>query len=251
MDPIIFAAATTACVFAGGLFGLYMHPFLPQRHLTKETQDVVRLGIGMLSVLASLVLGLLISTAKSSYDTTDRSVRGFSADLILLNEILRDYGDTAGAPREALRRYTARAIHDTWPRNGDAQKLDDSRAEALLEQVRELTRALKPVDAGQKWLQDEAIQTHIGLLKQRWLLIAQAGPAVRPLVLGVLLSWVTVIFASFGLNAPRNGTVVVAFLVCSAAIGTAVFLILAMDNPLGGMMQISPEPMMNALGHMT
>ena len=47
----------TACVFAGGLVGALLHPILPQSHLKRETQDVVKLDIGMLSVLASLVLG--------------------------------------------------------------------------------------------------------------------------------------------------------------------------------------------------
>src|SRR5260370_21374973 len=63
------------CIFAAALVGMSLHRLLPDHHLSKETQDVVRLGTGMLSVLASLVLGLLIATAKTSYDTTDHEIR--------------------------------------------------------------------------------------------------------------------------------------------------------------------------------
>jgi hypothetical protein len=73
---------------------------------------------------------------------------------------------------------------------------------------------------------------------------------VQRVVLVVLVSWVTVIFARFGMNGPRNGTVVVTFLICSLAIGGAIFLILEMDQPLGGVMQISSWPLRNALAQM-
>ena len=92
MNSIMASLLVAACIFAGGLTGLYLNRILPERYLTRETQDVIKLGIGMLSVLASLVLGLLIATAKTSYDSTDRAIRSYAAELALLNEVLRDYG---------------------------------------------------------------------------------------------------------------------------------------------------------------
>jgi hypothetical protein len=205
----------------------------------------------MLSVLASLVLGLLIATAKTSYDSTDHAVRNYAAELALLNETLRDYGGDASVPHDMLRSYTERLLQDVWPTNGEHPAvLQDDAAEQLLEHVREAIRALKPIDAGQKSLQDQAIDINLNLLRQRWLLIEQQGPSVQRVVLAILVSWVTVIFASFGMNAPRNSTVMVAFLICSLAIGGAIFLILEMDRPLDGVMQISSWPMQNALARM-
>ena len=237
-------------MFGGALIGLYLHPLLPTTHLTKDTQDVVRLGTGMLSVLASLVLAMLISTAKTTYDTTDKNLRTFSADLILLDETLRDYGNAAAEPRALLRRYTQRAIAETWPAGDRAAVVDDLASATMLERVREAIRALQPRDEGAKWLQEQALQTHVSLLRQRWQFIQQEGPSVQPMVLAILASWITFIFASFGLNAPKNGTVVVAFLVCSMAIGGSVFLVLAMDNPLSGVMRVSAASMQRALSHM-
>ena len=240
-----------AAVFGGALVGLSLHRLLPDRHLSKETQDVVRLGTGMLSVLASLVLGLLIATAKSSYDGTDVAVRTYCADLILLDETLRDYGDAAVKPRHLLHAYTAMLLHDVWEGHGTTPFLVENRvASDLMEHVRESIRALQPVDAGQHWLQDQALSTHTGLLRQRWLLIERAGPSVRPVVIAILAAWIAAIFVSFGLNAPRNGTVVAAFLVCAGAIGTAIFLVLQLDDPFGGILKISGTPVRIALAHM-
>ncbi len=251
MSAITASLLVAACVFAGGLAGLYLHRLLPAHHQTKETQDVVRLGIGMLSVLASLVLGLLIATAKTSYDSTDHAIRSYAAELALLNETLRDYGGEASVPRDLLRSYTERMLQDGWPKDGARRAgLADDDSERLLERVREAIRALKPIDSGQRSLQAQATDIDVNLLRERWLLIEQQGPSVQRVVLVVLVSWVTVIFASFGMNAPRNATVVLTFLICSLAIGGAIFLILEMDRPLGGALQISSAPVEDVLAQM-
>jgi hypothetical protein len=251
MYAVYMGLLVAAAVFVGALVGLSSDRLLPDRHLSKETQDVVRLGTGLLSVLASLVLGLLIATAKSAYDATDTAVRTYCADLILLDETLRDYGDAALKPRRMLREYTRILLHDVWE-GGASQPflVENRRASNLMEHVREAIRALEPVDAGQRWLQDQALATHTALLRQRWLLVERAGPSVRPIVIAILASWIAAIFASFGLNAPRNGTVVAAFLSCALAIGTAIFLILQLDSPFEGILKISSTPVRIALEHM-
>jgi hypothetical protein len=251
MNTVAISLLVAACIFAGGVGGLFLHRILPRDHLTRETLDVIKLGTGMLSVLASLVLGLLIATAKTSHDQTDLAIRNYAAQLALLNETLRDYGGAASVPRDRLRDYTRRFLQEGWPNDGTRPVIaDDENTRVLLEHVREAIRALRPVDKGQTTLQGEAVATSLDLLRQRWLLIEQQGPNVQRVVLVVLVSWVTMIFVSFGLNAPRNGTVVVAFLICSLAIGGSVFLILEMDRPLDGVMRISSWPVENALAQM-
>ena len=251
MTAVGIGLAVAACIFLGGLLGMLAHRFLPAAHLKSDTQDVVRLGTGMLSVLASLVLGLMVATAKTSFDTTDSEIRSYGADLILLAETFRDYGDAAAAPRDLLRSYTEALLHDDWPDSGKRPFTDENRAAAdLLEHVREAIRALTPVDDGQRWLQTQALQVNTSLLRQRWLLVEQAEPSVRPVFLVVLVTWITLIFFSFGLNAPRNATVVVAFTVCALAFGGAIFLILQLDSPFAGLMRVSSRPIVTALAHM-
>lgn len=250
MTPITASILVIVCIFAGGMIGLSLNRILRPDHLSKETQDVVRLGIGMISVLSSLVLGLLIATAKSSYDTTDTSVRHYAAELALLNETLRDYGGEASRPRDLLRQYTEALRDDIWPTDGTAPHLNDDQTGALMEHVREQVRALHPADDGQKWLRDQALSINEDLLRDRWLLIGEQGRNVSPIMLGVLVSWITLIFVSFGINAPRNAMVAISFFICAVAIGGAIFLILEMDHPLQGVLQISSWPVRNVLAQM-
>jgi hypothetical protein len=251
MGTLLISLIIAAAIFAAAMASLWLHLRLPRQHLSKETQDVVRLGTGMLSVLASLVLGLLIATAKTSYDTTDHAIRGYAAELILLDETFRDYGPAAAMPRDLLRAYTMQVLTDFWPSaGGPAVVLDNQVSGAMLEHIREAIRTLRPMDDGQHWLQDQALQISTNLLRERWLMIEQSGSNIQPVMLVMLVLWIAFIFATFAVNAPRNATVVVAFFVCSLAMGGAVFLILEMDNPLGGTMKISDWPMKNALAHM-
>ena len=251
MDAIATSLLVAALVFAAGFAGLHLHRVVPAQHLSQDTQDVVRLGTGMMSVLASLVLGLLIATVKTSFDATETSVRGYGADLIVLDETLRDYGDTALASRRLLRNYTGLLLRDAWPdRGGDAFMVEHRDAGELMERVRESIRALTPDPGGQRWLMDQALEMSTSLLRQRWLMIERSGPSVRPVVIGILVSWIMAIFVSFGLNAPRNAIVQAAFLVCSLAIGSSIFIVLQLDSPFAGVMRISSQPIRTALEHM-
>lgn len=251
MSSITLCLLISACIFIGSLVGIYLHRVLPRVDLSKDTQDVIRLGTGMLSVLASLVLGLLIATAKTSFDTTNSEIRSYGADLILLAETFRDYGPAADVPKATLRDYTQRVLADDWPESGRrTQMAENTEVGALMEHVREQIRALKPIDDGQRWLQNQALDISTSLLRQRWLLVEQDEPSVRMIMVAVLVSWITLIFVSFGFNAPRNGTVIIAMLICSMAIGGSVFLILQLDRPFDGVMRVSSRPLINALTHM-
>jgi hypothetical protein len=251
MTPLLVGIAVSVLVFGGACAGLQLHRVLPERHLSSETQEVVRLGTGMVSVLASLVLGLLIATVKTSFDGIETAVRAYSADLIVLDETLRDYGDEAAVLRRLLRDYTALLLRNVWPAAGGSAFIEEGKETgALMEHVRESIRALKPADGGQRWLMDQALQESTSLLSQRWSMIERGGPNVRPVVTGILVAWMVAIFVSFGLKAPRNAIVYAAFAVCALAIGSSIFIILAFDSPFAGAMRISSQPVRTALAHM-
>jgi hypothetical protein len=251
MDALATSLTVAGCVLAGGVLGMHLHQLLPKKHLDSETHQVVQLATGMVSVLASLVLGLLIATAKSSFDSTDTAIRTYAADLIMLDETLRDYGDDAIPARRLLRDYTTLLLRDNWPLEGGRKFMVENRpAGDMLEHVREAIRALVQRDEGTRSLQAQAIDLSTALLRQRWRLIENAGPTVRPIAVAILVAWITAIFTSFGLNAPRNATVIGAFAVCALAIGSAIFLVLQLDTPFDGLMRISSQPVEVALAHM-
>ncbi|MBS0560301.1 MAG: hypothetical protein JSR21_09630 [Proteobacteria bacterium] len=250
-NPVLTSVTIAVIVFGGGLIGLFLHKWLNSDHLSKETQDVVRLATGMLSVVASLVLGLMVATVKTSFDNTETAVRTYAASLILLDETLRDYGDSALPARRLLRDYVTMLTDDVWHNPNPSPYLTERReAGLMLEHVRETIRALKPVDEGQQWLMSQALQLSVSIMRERWLLIDRAGPTVRPQFIAMLVIWIFAIFVSFGLNAPRNRVVVVALAAGAIALASAIHLILELDRPFDGGLRISERPMQIALAHM-
>ena len=253
MNEIVIGLLVAACVFTGGVGGLLLCTLLPKHHLTTETRDTVRLGIGMISILASLVLGLLTASAKATFDSADQQLRSYAADLILLDETLRDYGTAADPIREMLRHYTAEALHTTWPDTAPAQEqpLENKQAGELLDHAMQAILTLTPRNDNERWLRNQALKIAARLIHTRWsLLVGQEG-AINPVLLGIMVAWIFVIFASFGLFAPRNATVVAAFFLCSVSIGASIFLILEMDTPFSGVIMISGAPMQSALAHLS
>jgi hypothetical protein len=251
MTDFDLSAAIAAIVFLSGVIGLNLHRILPEWHQTKETQDVIRLGTGMLSVLASLVLGLLISTVKTSFDGMNSAVRSYSADLTMLDDVLRDYGDGALPARRLLRDYTTRLLNDAWSvQEGHAFLVENREAGTILEHAYALIRALTPANHDQQLLEEQALQLAATLLRERWLLIEQSGPTVQPVVIAILVAWIAAIFVSFGMNAPRHATIYATFLVLSVALGSAMFMILELDSPFEGVLRLSSQPVQTALTHM-
>ena len=79
MTPMVIGWIVLACSFGGALAGMYLRAKLPEDHLNTETRDLVKLGMGLVATMAALVLGLLIASAKSSYDTRKSEVVESSA----------------------------------------------------------------------------------------------------------------------------------------------------------------------------
>jgi hypothetical protein len=246
-------AVTGLLVFAflGGaaLLVLWLHPRLPSTHRSKETTDIVRLGIGVVATITALVLGLLISSVKGSFDQVSHDVQAFATELILVDRALRFYGPGAENARALLTRYTQRALEETWPGEGAIPLVEDQTADALLEQTEAAILAL-PTDLRQPRLADEAATEIRNVVRQRWTLIDESGSAVSPYVLAVLVLWLGLIFASFGYNAPRNGLVIVVLLLCAASVAGTIFLIVEMDGAFTGLIVVSHDPVHRALAYM-
>ena len=112
------AAALSGIIFVltlgGILLGALLRRTLPKHHLSEEAQDVVRLGVGLIATIAALVLGLLIAAAKGSFDTQDTQVKQITADLILLDNILAQYGPEARPIREQMRSTIGPFADQLW-----------------------------------------------------------------------------------------------------------------------------------------
>jgi hypothetical protein len=252
MSATVTSLVVACGVFLAGYCALVFFPKLPTHHRTNETRDVVRLGIGIVSLLTSLVLGLLIASAKSTFDATDSQMRAYAADFIVLDQVLRNYGPEADGVRNVLRVYVDRAIRSIWPEEaaGPALPVEDEMAGNMLDRVMQSVLALKATNPDQDWLRQQALGTVSRLIQTRWSLLVNENGTISPVILEVVVTWIMVIFASFGLNAPYNGTVVGAFLICALSIGASVFLIQELDAPLNGVIAISAVPMKHAQAHL-
>jgi hypothetical protein len=246
MSELTLGAIVFACVFGGALGGMTFRSILPEHHLAKETEDAVRLGMGVIATMSALVVGLLLASAKASFDTKDGELKHFAADLILLDRNLARYGPETKEARDLLRRYTVYAIDSTWPEEA-SNPAEDADGWMTLEEVQERLRALTPRNDAQRWLRERALLVSGDLSQTRWLLRVQAGSSVPMPFLLILVFWLTMIFTSFGVFAPGNATAITTLLVGSLSIAGAIFLILEMAHAVGGLIHLSSAPVREAL----
>lgn len=242
MGPVITAGVVFGCVFGGGLLGLFLRSVLPHEHRSAESKEVVKLGMGLLATMAALVLSLLIASAKSSYDTQTRGVDQLAADVAFLDRVLAHYGPEANEARDLLRRAVAAVLEqDSLPPGGLNPAA--SGAVGLYQKI----QALSPQSEAQRSLRTEAVKIAVDLGRTRALLFAEAGSSIPKSFLAILVFWVAAIFVSFGLFAPSNATVIATLFVCALSVSGAIFLILELDQPFRGLVQISDAPLRAAL----
>src|SRR5438874_1880817 len=169
-----------ACVFGGALLGMFLRGVLPEHHLSRDSKDVVKLGMGLLGTMAALVLGLLIASAKGSFDTQNTEVKQAAAKIVLLDRALAQYGPETKDARDMIRRSVAFRLAVTWPEDGSAPgRFDTPETTPTLERIETNIRDLSPQNDGQRWLQSRALQIASDLQQTRWLLFGGAGDAIQ------------------------------------------------------------------------
>jgi len=252
MSPLAIASIVFACILIGTVVGMALSFALPKHHLSKESQDVVKLGIGMVATMTALILGLVTASAKSSFDTQDTAVKHIAGSILTFDRMLARYGPETKEAREMLRRLVTSRFAAIWPEDSSQfAKMEDAPkttlvADDLLVQILDLS----PKTDAQRWFQSQALAIATEVLQTRWLVLGGKGSSVQLPFLVVMVFWLTVIFGSFGLYAPRNTTVIVVLVVCALSVAASVFLILEMDHPFDGMMKISSAPMRFTLSHL-
>jgi Protein of unknown function (DUF4239) len=252
MNPMALSLIAFACVFGGALLGMFLRSRLPGHHLKGDTKDVVRLGTGLIGTIAALVLGLLIASANSTYETQSGQVRQLTANIVLLDRTLAQYGPETDSLRNLLRHAVATLADRIWRENGsDSGNAEAFEASAAALSFYDEILKLSPRNESQRSLQARAIDASTDLAKTRLLLFAKAGGSIPMPFLVILISWLTIIFASFSLFADNNATTIIALGLFALSAAASIFLILELSQPFTGLMMISSEPLRNALGPLT
>ena len=237
------------CIFGAALLGLVLRAVLPERHVSADSKDTVRLGMGMIATMAALVLGLLVASAKNFYDTQSSELTQLSANVILLDRVLAHYGPETKEVRDILRGAVARNLNLMWQQDQPQQSRMTPGAgggEILFDKI----QTLSPANDVQRSFQSQASAMAVDLGKLRWLMFEQGTIGISWPLLAVLVFWLAIVFASFGLFAPQNATVIVTLFLCALSVSGAIFLILEMYTPYQGLIQISSAPLRDALAHL-
>ncbi len=251
MNSTIVVLVAFGCTFGAALAALFLHSRLPARHLEGDSKEAVKLVLGLVATITALVLGLLISSAHSLYDGQESELQQLGVHLYQIDRILAHFGPDAAKERQALRDMVAADVTRIWENQGGAAAMHapltaQLQAEALFDGVASLT----PKNDLQRFGQTRALQLLSSVGETRRLLVEQSSGALSRPFLIVLVSWATVLFFGFGLLAHFNATVVTALLVGALSVAGAIFLILEMNTPYSGWMQVSSAPLQNALTQM-
>jgi hypothetical protein len=248
MSSMAISAITFVCVFGGALLGLALRTVLPEQHLGADTKDAVKMGVGLVGTMAALVLGLLVASAKSSYDQQRNEMTDMSSKIVLLDRALAHYGPETKEERDLLRNVVTRILDQTWSKDSASHShlTPPAGGDVLYDQL----LALSPRDDIQRSLKAQALTIAMTIGQTRGLMYEQTVEPVSVPLLIVLILWLTTIFISFGLFAPANLIVVVSFFASALAVSSAILLILEMYSPYEGLLHISSNTLRAAIAQL-
>jgi hypothetical protein len=246
MNTTLTALIVFGCLVGAVLTGRAIRRLLPDQHLSSDSRDGIKLALGLVSTMSALVLGLLVSSAKSSYDTERSEVIQMAAKVAFLDRVLAVYGPEAADARGRFEEGVRDTIKRMWPEEAGlpARLAPNTQTGSAMYAA---MQNLSPRDEAQRKLKDQAVSLATDLGQLRFLLQAQSVPSISEPMLIILVSWLVIIFLGFSVLAPPNATTILALTVSAIAVSGAIFLILELDQPFGGFLRISSEPMMNAL----
>jgi hypothetical protein len=232
--------ASFISVLIGAAMGMALRRTLPAELLEGGSKEAIRLSAGFLSTLAALVIGLMIASAKNTYDSQNTNIRQLGTNAVLVDQLLTQYGSEAKAARTLLREIIPSATSRIWQENASG-KGDGSAfvVSDMAERFYNAVEGLKTTNAKQASLKSRITQITTEMGRTRLLVFTQGNDGIPLPFFVVLVFWLVVIFASFSLFAERSLIMVASTLVFALSVSSALFLIVDLSHPFQGLMQIS------------
>ncbi|MGB2625585.1 MAG: hypothetical protein WAK20_02250 [Candidatus Acidiferrum sp.] len=247
MSSISVSLIVFGCLSAGSAAGMLLRSIVPRHHLSPESKMSVQLGMALVSTMSALVLGLLVSSAKNSYDTQSTELTVTAANVLQLDSILAHYGPETKDVRGDLRQALQKALETLWTKERNDRIAGSSRtSEIIFDKIQDLT----PKDENQRNMKSQALTLLEGVRQMRWLQYEQLSNSVPIPLLIILVSWLTMLFVGIGLFAPANATVIASLVVSEIAVSAAILLILEFYSPFGGLIEVSSAPLRAALAQL-
>ena len=262
MQNLLSSLILLALLAASTGAGFFANSHLPERHRTPDSMALMQLANTLLVTFIAIVLGLLTTSVKAGYDVAYNARGDYAAQLAQLDRCLRDYGPETAPIRSQLRSYVAAVIASTWPTEPrptgvsypDTSKMpltgESSVLAAVINDIGLETRSLQPTDEIHRNLMAACADQFRDVAKARWTVIEGVRGSISTPFYWVLVFWLVILFGSFGLRAPPNAMIVSIIGLCILSVTAAVFVILDMDQPYGGLFGIPSTSMRDALADM-
>ena len=260
---VTYTALLFLILLLSAALGWWAQQKLHERYVSQDAIESIRLLMGMLLTFSALVLGLLTSNAKQRFDGYNNDLSAFGVSLVELDHRLRTYGPEAEHIRALLRTYTAAAIADTWPgealpsgryprfnRGAGHESVEGTELGRMLADVDAQIERLAPADDYHRQVAGRLRSRVTQAIEQRWQLIFSARSTVSWPFLLVLTSWLSIIFAIFGLTSPRSRLVYAVVGLSALSIASPLYLILDYTQARTGLLKLSSFSMRTALAHM-
>lgn len=242
MDEVAVGLFVFLGLTGAALGSLLLYPRLPSRFRDADTVSTIRLVAGLFTLMVSLVLGLTVNSARTTFESVDHNEHVMSTEIILLDRALRRYGPETQGVRRQLVDYATRLL------GAPTDEVETNQAlELSLETVGNNLNALQPSDVRSSALWQDARQHFQKIVELRWTLLEQGDGTIPPALVIMLVAWLTLIFASFGYGAPRNAFVATTLVVSAILISASLYLILDMESAFSGPIQVTSKPAQRAL----
>ncbi len=247
MNVTTISIITFLLIFGSCVLGLIVQRILPDHHLSDQSKEILKASRGVIIGVAALTLGLLISAAKTSFDTKTDSIRLQSAKIITISRILTDYGPEADSVKLAIRTYVTEQIKRVENFFVQGVSIDDILKSSRIASLRPIISELKPKSPHQEFLKSSALHTANEIEELRWRNYEELGSHLQFPIFIVLVFWLMCIFFSLGIVAPLNYSVIAGFFLSALSMTGAIFLMLELDRPYHGLITISSQPLKIAL----
>lgn len=247
MTPLFAAFVVALVMMAGALGGALLRKHLPSRHFDAETMEVVKLGLGFLATLSALVMGLVISSSKASYDARAEMVHSTAALIIQFDASLWQIGPEAEPIRQVLKEELRSTMKRVWKARGVVDMPDPAASKQVVVHLDKMLFELSVSGEMQRQAMANAFQQLAELSRINASAFTQHGSDVIMPLLAVVVCWMMLNVGGWNLFAPANRMVMGVNLICSLSVASAIFLILELDQPFNGVISISDAPMRAAL----
>jgi hypothetical protein len=237
MYSTTIAAISLACACGGVVAGMLLRYIIPGHHLDDDSKEGIKLGTGIIATMAALVLGLLVSGATTSFNAQSAGLQQLAGNLLLLDRTLAHYGPETREARARLHDLASAMADRIWPSDRNSVMGEDlaKQGRALFDAI----RRLQPSDEVQRDARDHALEMNSEVARARWLLTHRDYDTLPTPFLVVLCFWFFVLFVCLGAFWTRNATVVCMLFLCAVSIASAMFLIVDLDRPFEGLIQVS------------